>query len=301
MAKFGVFNHFLFGEPGSEMPDAVRAEDSVLWNRRVEGFDVERLARQLSECGASYYGITLMQGRKFLCAPNAAFDGIAGTKPGEACAERDLILELSDALRRRGIGLMLYFTGDGPYKDVEIGRKFGFMEPRRGNVTLAFSRRWAQVLEEYACRYADRVSMWWIDGCYDYFGYDEEKLTPYYEAVRRGNPHALVTMNNGVKPTLYRYYSREDYTSGEQNDFTVLPESSSVGGAIPHILAPLGKPLDAGKPWSGWRRPGCKRDGAYLHEYVRRVNEKAGLVTIDICIHPDGTLEEEQLRTLSQI
>ena len=34
-----------------------------------------------------------------------------------------------------------------------------------------FIEKWASVLEEYAVRYGDKVKGWWIDGCYDYFGY----------------------------------------------------------------------------------------------------------------------------------
>ncbi len=44
---------------------------------------------------AGYYFITLMQGSKHMLAPNKTYDSIAGTKPGEACAVRDLPMELS--------------------------------------------------------------------------------------------------------------------------------------------------------------------------------------------------------------
>ena len=117
--RWGVFNHFLYGEPGSAMPGGPDLSD---WNARVVLFDAERVAKDLHNIGAGYYFITLMQGRKYMCAPNDTFDAIAGTKPGEACAKRDLILDLSDALAKYDIDLYLYYTGDGPYKDVEIGK-----------------------------------------------------------------------------------------------------------------------------------------------------------------------------------
>ena len=75
------------------------------------------MPRNLHEMGAGYYVITTMQGRKFMIAPNKTFDRIAGTKTGEACAARDLVQDLYQALSRYGIDLYLYFTGDGPYKD----------------------------------------------------------------------------------------------------------------------------------------------------------------------------------------
>ena len=115
--RWGVFNHFLYGNPGSEMPTGKDLSD---WNAQVENFDVERVAHDLHEIGAGWYFITVMQGRKYMLAPNATFDRIAGTKPGEACAKRDLISDLYDALKKYDIDLYLYYTGDGPYKDVEI-------------------------------------------------------------------------------------------------------------------------------------------------------------------------------------
>lgn len=293
--RFGVFNHFLYGSPGSGTPENGQYD----WNERVECFDVDRVAKDLHDIGAGYYFITLMQGRKYMCAPNTTFDEIAGTKPGEACARRDLILELYEALTKYDIDLYLYFTGDGPYKDVEIGEKFGFTMPRK-NVSLSFVKKWAAVLEEYAVRYGDKVKGWWIDGCNDYFGYDQEKLTPYYEAVKKGNPSALITMNNGIKDNLYRWYEREDFTSGEFNDFTYIPGKSDVSPSVSHILAPLGISMD-GTPWGAWAQPGCKRDSTYMKDYVRRVNDASGVVSIDIQIRYDSTFDPEQLACLKAI
>ena len=212
---------------------------------------------------------------------------------------RDLILALSDALRPYDIDLYLYFTGDGPYKDVECGEKFGFVEPRK-HVSIDFCRRWASVLEEYAVRYGDRVRGWWIDGCYDYFGYDEERLSYYHNAVKKGNPNAMTAMNNGVKDDLLKWYSGDEFTCGEYNFFDYIPHSRSINGAQAHILAPLGLSAD-GSPWGGWNRPGCKCTKAELRAYVNRVHDAGCVVTIDFPIRPDCTLDADQLEVLSGI
>ena len=70
--KFGIFTHFLaHNEPGG-------------WDKTVNNFDVPTLATTLSDIGAGWYFITLMQGRRYMCAPNAAFDAIAVTiTPGK--------------------------------------------------------------------------------------------------------------------------------------------------------------------------------------------------------------------------
>lgn len=294
--KWGVFNHFLYGEPTTGILNPTHKSD---WNARVELFDVERVAKDLHDVGAGYYFITMMQGRQYMCAPNATFDEIAGTKPGEACAGRDLIADLIPALAKYDIDLYLYFTGDGPYKDEPIGEKFGFLEPRK-NVSMAFVEKWAAVLEEYAVRYGDSIKGWWIDGCYDFFGYNTELLAPYYRAVKKGNPTSLLSINNGVKEDLYRWYPDEDFTSGEFNDFTCIPGGTDVTPSVPHILAPLGVSPD-GNPYAGWAKPGCKHDGAYMRDYVRKVNSAGGVVSIDIQIRYDSTYDPSQLECLSEI
>ena len=297
--RFGVFNHFLYSAPSSR-PDTLATQPTPDWNACVEHFDVEDMARRLHAVGAGYYWITIMQGRKYMLAPNAAFDAIAGTKPGEACAHRDLIADLAEALARYDIDLFLYFTGDGPYLDVEIGKKFGLYEPRK-HVTMNFVAKWASVLREYAMRYGTGVKGWWIDGCYrDFLGYTEELLTPYYEACKAGNPDCLVAMNNGVKPDFRKYYSKEEITAGEFNDFAVLPPSRFIDGAQAHILAPLGVSAD-GSEWGGWRRPGLKRSKEYMLDYVRRANAVGMPVTIDIFVGHDASWDAEQKAALQYI
>ena len=290
-AKWGVFNHFL--GYGCKTADE--------WNRKVEAFDVEKLADQLDACGARFYFFTLMQGGKFMCAPNATYDRIAGTQPGEACSRRDLPADLAASLEKRGIDLYLYFTGDGPYKDDVIGGRFGFTEPRGKGVTRPFVEKWASVLEEYAVRYGERVKGWWIDGCYkDYFKYTDDLLKPYADAVRKGNPDALVAMNNGVKPYYEKYYSKEDFVCGEFNDFFVIPRTRFINGAQAFLLAPLGVSRN-GTEWGGWGQVGCKHDAAYMADFVSLVNRAGGVVAIDVKVHDNGSFEPDQLEVLKAV
>lgn len=124
--RFGIFNHFLYGDPGEGGETDLVDYD---WDARVAALDVDYIARQLHQMGAGYYCITLLQGKKYTIAPNATFDRIAGTRPGEACARRDLVADLYEALRPYDIDLLLYYTGDGPYQDPVLGPRFGFVPP----------------------------------------------------------------------------------------------------------------------------------------------------------------------------
>lgn len=283
--RWGIFTHFL-----------CRTEDAEAWNRSVEAFDTDKLAKQLHEAGAGYYFITIMQGTRYMLAPNATYDKICGTKPGEACAKRDLILDLYHSLSKYGIDLCLYFTGDGPWKDAVCGPKMGYTDQGK-HVTEEFVRNWASVLSEYATRYGDKIKAWWVDGCYEWFGYRDELLDFYYDAIKGGNPDALATFNNGVQEQCYKWYCKEDYTAGEFNEPETVPDRMYYDGSRAHILAPLGDSCN-GEVWGRWCQKGVSYTNAYLKKYVSDVNAAGGIVTLDIYIDECGSMDEEQLATV---
>src|ERR1035441_8398338 len=101
-AKWGVFMHY--------MGDTVLKGDELTienWNKAVDSFDVKGLADQLASAGAGYFVLTLGQNSGYYCAPNAAYDRLTGIAPSK-CAKRDLVADLSEALRVRRIRLMVY-------------------------------------------------------------------------------------------------------------------------------------------------------------------------------------------------
>jgi hypothetical protein len=296
--KWGVFNHFLYViQNDSSVPNSYGKQTD--WDTLVHEFDTETLAKNLYEMGAGYYVITVMQGMKYMVAPNAAFDKIAGTKAGEACSTRDLIEDLYQSLSKYDIDLFLYFTGDGPYKSVEEGKKFGFIEPRDVGVTKPFVEKWSSVLEEYSVRYGEKIKGWWIDGCYkDWFKYTDELLEMYYKACKKGNPNALVSLNPGLREDLENGFTYEDFLCGEQIDFTLIPKQRFYGNAQAHILAPLG----VGQCKLGqWGTFGIKRDAEYLIDYIKKVNEAGGVLTIDIGVYRDGKFDKEQMEVLKTV
>lgn len=306
--RWGVFFHYLYSTMGMH-----KEHDEYDWNEVVDSFDVETFASELHRMGAGYCFITLMQGSKHMLAPNRVYDEICGTKQGEACAKRDLVSDLYDALSKYNIDLCLYYTGDGPHRDSICGPKMGFYDmEKRDRVSERFVQNWAAVLEEYSVRYGDKVKAWWIDGCYDYFGYTDELLKPLHEAIKRGNPNAIVAFNNGellreevlsgqVEKKLKKWYCNEEFTAGEDVDFTYIPKERFADGAQAHILAPFGADgvkHEPDKSWMWWYQKGARYDNAYMKDYVKKVNDAGGVVTLELYIYPDGTLDREQVDTL---
>jgi len=290
-AQHGIFTHYLNGLQNSFGPNSQGKNTS--WSDCVDEFDVNAYAASASAAGAHYAVITMMQGTKYLLAPNAAYDAFTGYTAGDACARRDLILDLSDALTARNISLLLYWTGDGPHEDVQASIGLGWPEApvSRDNVPLLFAQRWAAVLQEYAVRYAGRVSGWWVDGCYTYFNYTESKLYPYYSAIRTGNSNSLVALNHGVMHPISRYSEWEDYTCGESNDFTELPVGRFVNGSQWHTLSFLG---------TAWASPGVRYNATALGAYVTAVAALQGVVTVDVQLLRNGSINAQQIDILTQ-
>ena len=110
-AKWGVFMHY--------MADTVLKGDALTvenWNKTVDAFDAKGLTEQLASAGAGYFVLTLGQNSGFYCSPNATYDRLTGFATSK-CSRRDLVSDLSDALRARHIRLLVYLPSGAPDRD----------------------------------------------------------------------------------------------------------------------------------------------------------------------------------------
>ena len=173
-------------------------------------------------------------------SPNAVYERVTGYAPGERCSRRDLPLDLYRALQPRGIALMLYLPCQVPNRDSHAQAVFGLQTgPKDQPIDLAFAEKWAEVINEWAERYGDKVAGWGFDGGYEWVGFNNDIERIYADAVKRGNPKAIVTFNPGVK--LARWTEAEDYTAGELNEpLNEIPEGRWVNGSQWHALTYVG-------------------------------------------------------------
>ena len=286
-AGYGVFVHYLTGlQNNRESLHSFGRETA--WDECVREFDTERFAATMAEVGAGYVIFTMMQIRREMIAPNARFDRITGYEPGEACATRDLVEDLHAALSPHGIPLMLYWTGDGPRGDPKAAKAFDWGPP----VSDEFVGKWASVAREYGERYGDKVVGWWVDGCYPWLGYDDAKLGALTTALKAGNPKRIVALNRGIDPKVMSYTAHEDYTCGEQTTFFDMPVNRFLDGEQWHILSYLG---------NGWGQPGATYGKRELGEYVFDVNRRGGVVSIDVLLYRDGSLDRSQVEMLKAV
>ena len=308
--KWGVFLHYLEGRMNNPDHPSNMGRGATGWDECLREFDADRFADALQQVGCGYVMITTMQLKKYLLAPNDTYDRITGYKPGEASPRTDFIRNLQQALERRGIALFLYFTGDGPAFDKQAGDAFGYRgyHPGEVKVTREFVEKWASVMREWSLRYGDKIKGWWLDGCYRIIGYDKELLTIMANAARAGNPDALVACNYYGCLDEYGCLLHQvrkgspvcDFSAGEQVYFEDMPYAPFIEGTRWHILSFLGKSPD-NTEISGWGSLGCRYTGEYMHDYVKEIHRRGGVVTIDICPFRDGHIDPEQYAVLEHL
>lgn len=299
-AGWGVFAHYLESPPSSEYVSDTSAD---AWNARVDSFDVERLAAQLYEVGAGYFGLTIGQNSGHFCSPNATYDSFVGRSPS-LCSRRDLIADVADALAARDIRFMAYLPSAAPEFDALAVEKLHWTKGAYRNAD--FQRRWEAVIREWSERWGERVSAWWLDGCYwpdeMYHHDDAPNFATFAAALKAGNSDALVAFNPGVKTPIISMTPHENFTAGELDNALALgfatpdchfrPIEPSVQGRQFHILTYLG---------ASWAKGPPRFPVEMVRGYTDFVTKAGGAITWDVPISDDGALPEEfmeQLRAL---
>lgn len=302
--SWGVLAHFLNGKENDKKDDA---EESKEWNKRVNDFDVDKLADQLASVNAKYFFITIGQNSGFFLSPNKTYDSIVGRQPSW-CSRRDLVLDLSRALSKRDIKLGIYITSNAPEHDLLAVSKFKW---KKGNFRLEeFQRMWEAVIREWSLRWGKNVFAWWVDHVYFaeamYMHDEAPNFSTLKAAITAGNPDALVSFNTGVKSEVSKTCAEEDFTAGEFD--YVLPLCSTTApygkknrnmregvGEQVHVLTFMGSMWNTGAP----RMPDQLVLGITQH-----IVDNGGVVTWDVPISPSGELREpfiQQLKILSTL
>ena len=295
------------------------------WNRLVDSFDVDGLAQQLAEVGAGYLLLTIGQGSGHYCAPNSRYDELTGIRPSK-CSQRNLISDLSDALAVHGIPLLAYVPADGPWADHEARRGLGLTRHWSDKPRLSwseyrvpvFQQNWEDICREWSERFGRKVRGWWVDGAYHkHERYPEDEppnLRTYAEALKAGNPDAIMAFNSGANALVVPYSAYEEYTSGEMigNLLTCEPAfyQRFVQDTMPEAdYGPIRRWIDGEQyhllNWLGaeWGKGSPRFPAELVAGYTRHVVEQGAVMTWDVPVQTTGLIDElflAQLRGVGQ-
>ena len=280
-ARWGVMTHFLAEWIA---PEAHRSIET--WNQLIDNFDAEGLAKQLESVGAGYHLLTIGQNSGFYISPNATYDRLVGNQPSK-CSRRDLVADVSAALQKRGIKLMVYLPSGAPARD-SVAIKA--LEWRNGPYpNREFQLKWEQVVREWSQRWGKKIAGWWFDGCYFpnsmYRSPEPPNFASLAAAARAGNPASVVAFNPGVVYRIISVSPFEDYTAGEidQPDRLTIRRASEgkVDGAQIQVLSYLGKTWGQGDP---------RFSVEQIITWSRNVTGQGGVLTWDVPIQPSGLI-----------
>lgn len=291
-AKWGVMSHYLADWKAREIGEEMTVEK---WNELVNNFDVNGLAKQLKTVGAGYLIFTIGQNSGYFDSPNSTYDKIVGVHPSK-CSKRDLIADLSEALNKYGIKLIVYLPSGAPAGDKIACELLQWKNGPYPN--KEFQINWQNIIKEWSLRWGKKVAGWWFDGCYwpstMYRSCDEPNFKSFAEAARAGNSESIVAFNPGV---VYRSISLtpyEDYTAGELDQpdrmKIIRTYDGNVDGAQLHYLSYLGEHWGMGSP---------RFTIDQVIDWSKQIIDKDGAVTWDTPIQVNGLYSQQFLDQLT--
>ena len=210
--KYGIHVKYLNG--------IARNETTIgEFNQWVDAFDVNAFAEAVEQAGASWviWGL----GRTWFNSPNSTLENMVG----DFTSDRDLPLEIHDALHARGIRLILYSACDKAKTDEDLAGKVALgWNGNDNNYTSTFVKNWSDVLKVWSDRYGKKISGWWLDHCRpDYAtsntscGTSNPELATYRTHLLSGNPEGgILGINHGgrAKGDYPCHSPEDDYRAG---------------------------------------------------------------------------------------
>jgi len=293
---FGIFFHYLNGVQNTKAPWNQGKVTS--WNDCVNDLNVEKIAKELAAIHADYMVITSEQIDKYFCFPNSTYEQLTGYKRGEATSQRDLISELYAALNKKGIKLFLYVTGDGPRADSKASLALDNPSSRAENkgqfkADERWVKSWSLIIKSISLQYGKKITGWWFDGSYNFIGYNDALLKNYMNAAKAGNEEALVAFNFLGPKDVVGINTIGNYIGGESDKFESLPTPEFKTSKIKwHILSYLG---------NGWSQPGLRYTADYMSTYIKKIKSLNGMITVDVCLLRDGTIDAAQYDFLKRL
>lgn len=257
------------------------------YERAVDAFNVDSFVEMVVATGAGWVVFTTTHGKYYFPGPLIAMDRVL---PGRTC-KRDLIGELSDALSRKGIRLLLYFhPGPGPTEDPAWAAAAG-ISPVDDDKNI---RIMLDMYREIGKRYGRRLAGWFVDGGDAYYmrNFSFRDLTC---ALKNGNPDRVVTFFQWLFPIFSPYGG--DFTS-DLVDFGAplpgpFPESwLSAGGPYEGLEPQFNFTLEdewyPSQPMQG-KWPAQRYSTETLVDYFRKMAANRWPLTINVVISQDVT------------
>ncbi len=292
-AGYGIMVHYL-------KPAIVPEGGSPEWNDAVNSFDVEKFASQANQANAGYVMFTLGQNSGYYCSPNAAFDSVVGTHPGELCSTRDLPMDLMKALQEYNIPLILYLPSNPPIRNKLVSEKFRYPYGKDSATSQYNQAILEEMIREWSLRYGEGVKGWWFDGLYEWNNIRSTRLdmsldhniSTHTLATKAGNKNSIVTYNYGFGDIQVNTpYC--DYSSGEKRTINEYPEDRWVEKGVQWFLFTY-----LGEKWGG---KGLQFETDSLVYKAQKIVSNDGVLCLEVVTTPEGEILPHHLDQITAV
>ena len=179
----------------------------------AENFDVDAFMAQIDQLTTiNHVMINIGRGHQasWYSSPYPEMEAILGSSQ---FPERDLFGELADALIERDLKVLVYFSGVGVDKHYVPESVWTKWEKYLTTSGLTHSQAVAKILGYYAEKYGDKIDGWWFDRCGKY-SMTNKNIDLFANAVRAGNPNAIIAFHGQLGSPLKQGSPYCDYTAG---------------------------------------------------------------------------------------
>jgi len=239
----------------------------------IRRFDVNAFASSLAEMHASHLILTLGQNSGQYIAPNSALEVLCPESVKNR-PPRDLPLEIGEALRSRGIAMILYLPFRAPQFDKTLMACLGDISEQEPPPPR-FIAAWSSVIRDWSEHYGPLAAGWWFDGTYNTRGVTASGWEMLCDAARSGAANRWLAFNAGEGPERYSLKSApcQNLMAGEylQPPAHFAPPPSEL---MFHVLTPL---------TASWAREAPARFTVQqLRDWIGEARVARGLFTLEM-------------------
>jgi hypothetical protein len=259
------------------------------YEEAVNQFDVEKFAQMVEETGAGYVIFTIGHAESYCPAPIKSWEK---RHPGKT-TKRDLILEIADALNKKGVRLIAYINGPLAFK-LNVKGEPTAMEKQD------FVLNFKEMLSEIGNRYGNKIAGYWFDSWYQIFEeFPEVPFKEFNRASKLGNKNRIICLNSWIYPSVTPW---QDYWAGEVASPIEIPTDGFMKNGpvtdLPYQALLIMEPY-----WvqQTSEMPEPRFDAKTLTNYIKECNKNKGAVTINLGIYQDGTVGKEALEVMKGV
>ena len=243
--------------------------------------------------GPSFFLMPLAWIYQYFPAPLESVEKIVPGRTTINYGGRDYIMELADALNKRGIKLYLYYhLGNKDKEFWAATTQKGKLKEREAILESVFSN-WKAIVSEVGNRYGKKLAGWWFDGGMSYYPTDFEELS---KVARTGNPARMICFNAYKFPAFTEF---ADYMGGEMYGLSKVDkvvDFKCTGGKEKGLFAFALPRVE--NDWTTWKGSPkiIQKPNFDATRMVLRAHDKGYTLCMNLMSYSDGSFHPDTVK-----